>query len=124
MEFETNDEPGLGYQPGDHMAIFPANVSSIVDAILMRVPKIHPDKILTVQVKQTEFLSDGTRRESWVAHDRLPPISLRVALTRYLDITTPPTQHFLSLLVQYCVDDIDKKNMELLVIVSFGFWQS
>jgi len=45
-----------------------------------------------------------TDDEEWEQDNRLPvPLTLRQALTHYLDITSPPTPQFLSLLaMQVC----------------------
>lgn len=100
------------------MAVFPRNRDSIVNSIIERVPNLNPDKVVQVQQKITEFLSDGSRKETWVPHERLPNVSLRTALLRYLDITTPPTQQFLSLMAAYCEDVGERQAMENLAAVS------
>lgn len=41
-------------------------------------------------------------KQKWILHDRLPsPVTLKEALTRYLDITNPPTQRILSILSEH-----------------------
>ena len=52
--------------------------------------------------------------EEWEPHERLPPTSLREALRRFLDITTPPTQQFLSLLSSSCSDETEKESLKTL----------
>lgn len=51
--------PGLGYQPGDHVAIYPQNHSFLVNEILSRFEqacpeddRIDPDEPVVVQTKR------------------------------------------------------------------------
>ena len=46
-------------------------------------------------------LLEADGKEEWEQETRLPvPLTLRQALTYYLDITSPPTPQFLSLLAK------------------------
>lgn len=58
----------------------------------------------------------------WVLHERLPaPVSLREALLRYLDITTPPTQQFLALAVDYAEAKKDAERLRHLAADSAAY---
>lgn len=53
----------------------------------------------------------------WKPHERIPALSMRIALTRYLDITTPPGQQFLRVLATMAEDETDKRKIQLLATV-------
>ena len=60
----------------------------------------------------------GTFKQ-WAEYERLPrPISVRTALTRYLDITTPPTPIFLKQLASIATDPAQQKKLQNLASVS------
>ena len=61
--------------------------------------------------------------KAWVATDRLPRCSLRFALTSYLDITTPPTPHFLHMLSLQATDEKDKEQLDLLNKVIIHYYK-
>lgn len=50
----------------------------------------------------------------WIPHDRLPPTSVREALTRYLDVTSPPNQEFLLILSLQTNDPEERKRLQQL----------
>lgn len=54
------------------------------------------------------------RKVNWVPDTRIPPCTLRQALTNYLDITTPPTPQFLQLLSALCEDPTERQRLETL----------
>lgn len=58
--------------------------------------------------------------KNWVPHEKLPRCSLRTLLTRFLDITTPPTPNMLQFFASCAIDPLDKKNLTTLATVS-GF---
>ncbi|KAK7869083.1 hypothetical protein R5R35_000802 [Gryllus longicercus] len=99
MLLELNCE--LVYHPGDHVGVFPCNRKEIVDGILERLQGSEdPDQPVELQVLKENHTSNGVVK-TWETHERLQPCSLRTLLTRFLDITTPPTpdllQHFASI---------------------------
>lgn len=55
---------------------------------------------------------------NWVPHEKLPKCSLRTLLTRFLDITTPPTPNMLQFFASCATDPVDKKNLTTLATVS------
>lgn len=56
--------------------------------------------------------------KSWEPHERLPACSLKTLLTRFLDLTTPPSRQLLTLLASFCDDKEDEDRMYLLANVS------
>ena len=99
----TMSKPFIKYLPGDHIGIFPSNDSRIVDALLNRTFKDNGVKgaVLTedsyfqvspVVVVQTR----DSLEDSWVNSSRLPPCTLKEALTHYLDISSCPTPRLLN----------------------------
>ncbi len=97
------------YEPGDHFGVFPSNPKEIVNALLAHVSRnTHYDRDSTVV--QVQRLVDG----KWISDPRLPPCSLRVALTNYLDITTPPNQNFLQYLIDMANDTWDSFRLKKL----------
>lgn len=102
----------FSYEPGDHLGIFPSNPPEIVDALLGHLRRAGYDDPNSA-ILQVENLVDG----KWTADSRLPPCSLRVALTNYLDITTPPTQRFIEYLIDMANDRWDSFRLKKLSTV-------
>lgn len=132
----------VSYQPGDHVGIFPANRKEIVDGILNKLSGVeNPDEILQLQllkenhttnglctkiknyshfiqmIKKKLFFNAGLTK-SWEPHEKLPACSLRTLLTRFLDITTPPTRQLLTLLATFCEDKDDEERLNMLANVN------
>lgn len=55
---------------------------------------------------------NGSDEDCWINHDRLPVTSIREALMRYLDITSPPNQEFLLLLSRQTDDSDERKKLQ------------
>lgn len=53
----------------------------------------------------------NSNNTNWIPHDRLPVTSIREALTRYLDLTSPPNQEFLLILSRLTTDLGEKKKL-------------
>ncbi|KAH3891816.1 hypothetical protein DPMN_015924 [Dreissena polymorpha] len=56
--------------------------------------------------------------KSWDPYGKLPACTLRTALTRYLDITTPPSQALLKLFATQATKDCDRESLEKLANVN------
>ncbi|XP_054717467.1 nitric oxide synthase, inducible-like [Uloborus diversus] len=97
----------LNYEPGDHIAIFPRNPSIIVNSILK---KIDTQEQLSNDTFQLEYLKDDT----WHPCQKLPIATLSTCLSRYLDITTPPSSGFLRLLSELADSPWDKYRLKRL----------
>lgn len=52
--------------------------------------------------------------KTWENHEKIPTCSLRMLLTRFLDITNVPSRQFLTFLSGFCEEKNDKDNMEIL----------
>ncbi|XP_069950752.1 nitric oxide synthase-like protein isoform X2 [Cherax quadricarinatus] len=102
------------YCPGDHVAILPANSPEIVQAVLSRLDNCpDPDQpIKVLLLKEIHSLNGIT--QTWESHERLPSASVREMLTRYLDITTPPTPNFLHFLAEYAYDNDQRTRLDQL----------
>lgn len=55
---------------------------------------------------------NGSDEDCWINHDRLPVLSIREALMRYLDITSPPNQEFLLILSRQTNDPDERKKLQ------------
>ncbi|XP_055642693.1 nitric oxide synthase isoform X2 [Toxorhynchites rutilus septentrionalis] len=105
---------GMAYEPGDHVGIFPANRAEIVDGIIQRLSGVNnADEVLQLQVLKEKQTQNGVHK-SWEQHERLPICSLRTLLTRFLDITTPPTRQLLTFLASCCEDKEDEERLLML----------
>uniref|UniRef100_A0A1W7RA54 Nitric oxide synthase n=1 Tax=Hadrurus spadix TaxID=141984 RepID=A0A1W7RA54_9SCOR len=109
------NQADLQFLPGDHVGIYPENREDLVNGILkfMQETCPNPDDIVQVEYLKPVQTLDGIQ-EKWTKHERLQPCSVRTALSRYLDITTPPSQQLLSVLALMAKDDEDKKKLEVL----------
>ncbi|KFM79120.1 Nitric oxide synthase, inducible, partial [Stegodyphus mimosarum] len=116
---EASDPSMLNYEPGDHIAIFPTNPSSVVNAVLRRIKK---SEVNCDDVVQLESFQGG----AWKLFDRLPPASLRTYLKNYLDITTPPTSSLLYHLSEMASNPWDKYRLKRLSEVTDDYqeWKS
>lgn len=104
----------LNYSPGDHVAILPANRKELIDAVLARLDNCpNPDEPIQVQVQKEVHSLNGVI-QTWEPHERLPSTTVRELLTRYLDITTPPTPNFLHLLAEYAYDNDQRTRLDQL----------
>lgn len=70
-------------------------------------------------LKKKPFILKGVSK-SWETHEKLPTCSLRQLLTRFVDVTSPPSSQLLKLLANYCADKIDEESLTRLINVSCG----
>lgn len=113
--------PGLDYEPGDHVGIFPANRSQLVDGLIERLAGVdNPDEVVQLQLLKEKQTSNGIFK-CWEPHDKIPPDSLRNLLVRFFDLTTPPSRQLLTLLAGFCEDAADRERLELLVADSSAY---
>lgn len=117
VKLNTAGQKELCYSPGDHLGVFPCNREELVLTLLERVedPPLANDTVLveTMEKDPNNRLGSG-RKVNWVPDTRIPPCTLRQALTNYLDITTPPTPQFLQLLSALCEDPTERQRLETL----------
>ncbi len=102
----------LNYEPGDHVAIFPQNNHKVVTTLIDRLnPSINPDQPIFIETRRVSTNGDS----SWVEDRRMPvPVTLREALTYYLDIANPPSAQFLKLLAKQATRLADKEALNEL----------
>ncbi|CAM4599283.1 nitric oxide synthase 3 isoform X1 [Lepidochelys kempii] len=116
VRLDTAGQPELQYLPGDHVGIFPANRPELVQELLQRVEDPPPDGE-PVAVELLEKATSGghtSPKASWVPLSRLPPCTLRQALTFFLDITTPPSPQLLQLLATLAEDSAEQEELQRL----------
>lgn len=108
------EAPGIAYEPGDHVSVFPENQKELVDGILERLSGVDdPDETLQLQILKEVQKIDGIFK-TWEKHDKIPACSLRTLLTRFMDITTPPSRKLLTFLSTCCEDPADRVEMNKL----------
>lgn len=106
--------PGLDYEPGDHVGIFPANRTDIVNGVLKRLTGFEDsDEVLQVQVMRKKKTPNGTFN-CWEPLEKIPAETPRTLLTYFFDITTPPQQDLLNLLADFCDDNSDTERLQKL----------
>lgn len=125
------------------MGVLPMNRRDLVDGILEKLTGIaNPDENLQLQVLNEKHTSNGKIKKmnfnmskiacnflffcpgitrTWESHEKIPTCSLRTLLTRFMDITSPPSRQFLTFLSGYCEEDEDKKKMEILATESAAY---
>nr|XP_027799222.1 nitric oxide synthase, endothelial isoform X2 [Marmota flaviventris] len=113
VRLDTGGQEGLQYQPGDHIGVCPPNRPGLVEALLSRVEDPPPPSE-PVAVEQLEKGSPGGPPPSWVRDPRLPPCTLRQALTYFLDITSPPSPRLLRLLSTLAEESSEQQELEAL----------
>jgi len=102
----------LKFAPGDHLAVFPKNRPEIVEAIMERLQRC-PEGAVELQVMRKVNTPLGIDKR-WEAHQKLPKTSVATMLTRYLDITTPPTPNMLRTLAVLAKDENERARLKHL----------
>ncbi|KAL3869039.1 hypothetical protein ACJMK2_041766 [Sinanodonta woodiana] len=114
VRFDTEGTSELQYSPGDHLAVFAENVPALVNGVLACLHSAPPvDQNIKIEMQSLRTTPLG-KIQSWERFLRFPVCTLRTALSRYLDITTPPTQSFLKILATHVSSDCDKEGLENL----------
>ncbi|XP_060114845.1 NADPH--cytochrome P450 reductase [Heteronotia binoei] len=91
----------IRYESGDHVAVYPANETSLVNQL---------GEILGVDL-DTVISLNNLDEESNKKHPFPCPTSYRSALTYYLDITNPPRTNVLYELAQYATDANEQEKL-------------
>jgi nitric-oxide synthase len=124
VELEAVDVGGntsTFYMPGDHLGVYPENHRELVDGILGYYLDYNPDQVYQIYVKVNHQMDDKSNsEEKWIPNEKLAMTSLREALTRYLDITTPPTQQLLNLFAAQA-SDLDRSRLKQLATDSHKY---
>lgn len=109
----NNDHSELSFYPGDHIGIYPINRKELVEGIIKRLNITDPHTVYQVESLETVKSLLGAK-EKWVKNEKFQPCSIYMALSKLLDITTPPSQHLLSLFATLATDEKDKAKLEML----------
>ncbi|XP_063154353.1 NADPH--cytochrome P450 reductase isoform X2 [Candoia aspera] len=91
----------IRYESGDHIAVYPANDTSLVNQL---------GEILGADL-DTVISLNNLDEESNKKHPFPCPTSYRTALTYYLDITNPPRTNVLYELAQYATDATEQEQL-------------
>ena len=103
----------FSYFPGDHLGVFPENNADIIDGLAKRLSHLNFEQTYNVFLR--EVRNNGLKEiEDWVPHSRLPRVSLREGLKRFIDIMATPTQQLLSLFSCFCNKEEEKKELQSL----------
>lgn len=100
LELDINGSK-IRYESGDHVAVYPANDSSIVNKL---------GEILSADL-DTVISLNNLDEESNKKHPFPCPTTYRTALTYYLDVTNPPRTNVLYELAQYATDPKEQENL-------------
>uniref|UniRef100_A0A452SHD0 Nitric oxide synthase n=1 Tax=Ursus americanus TaxID=9643 RepID=A0A452SHD0_URSAM len=119
VRLDTGGQEALQYQPGDHIGICPPNRPGLVEALLSRVEDPPPpgEPVAVEQLEKGNLpctSPPGGPPPSWVRDPRLPPCTLRQALTFFLDITSPPSPQLLRLLSTLAEESSEQQELESL----------
>lgn len=111
VELDTENSDVMKYQPGDHLGVYPQNNEKLVRDLMACLGDIPDDQTLieveSMKIKKTQV----SEIKTWEAVTRLPPCSLYVALSRYLDICTPPSQRLLEIYAEVASDPSDREKL-------------
>lgn len=100
-------------KPGDHIGVIPCNNQQLVDTIISRL------KFGTSVDEYFKLKKFNEENNEYELVEKLPIVTMRQALTNYLDITTPLKKNSLSYLVDQASDIKDKNKIKLLVNVIY-----
>ncbi|KAI1285723.1 Nitric oxide synthase, brain [Halotydeus destructor] len=110
VRLQVNEPFQLNHESGDRLGVFASNRIDLVEQLIGYLTEHSAafadldQAVLQVEVKN----------EEWETLSRLPPCSLRDALTNYLDISGPPDQSFLGSLSLMTSDDDHKRRLNQL----------
>uniref|UniRef100_A0A0C9R4V7 nitric-oxide synthase (NADPH) n=2 Tax=Fopius arisanus TaxID=64838 RepID=A0A0C9R4V7_9HYME len=111
----------IPYKPGDHLGVFACNKTELVEGILARIePTMDFDIPMELQTQKQSHTPNGIIK-TWVPHERFSPNSLRMLLTRFLDITTPPTPNLLRYFSSIATNQKEKAQLNLLASDSAAY---
>ena len=107
LDFEIDEEEDSGYDPGDHLSIFPRNDQSKVEFLKSRLNNNPPsDRLVTLQVE-----SGGL----WESAEDFPvEVTFDDMLTYFLDISQIPSQSLLAILAKFAEDKEEKETVTVL----------
>ncbi|KAH9512572.1 hypothetical protein Btru_038820 [Bulinus truncatus] len=124
IKLNTQNAEELEYMPGDLVGVYPMNSPMLVDGIMRKLE----NSPLSDQVIQVEFLDTESQGpiKRWVPFEKLPPCSLRLALTHFIDLVTPPSQSLLHMLSKLANIGNDKEKLALLAtnIDAYEEWKT
>lgn len=123
VELEASDGRASFYMPGDHLGVYPENRKQIVDGILGHLSQYDADQEYQIFIKNNQIDESADDDQKWVLNQKLSFASLREALTRYLDITTPPTQQILALFAVNATNTEDRVKLQVLATDSSKYEQ-
>lgn len=102
------DRGEFDYEPGDHIAVCPANNEKYVDQILKHFKDLKdPDETVCIQMKSDD-------QNSWRNLPKLPTCSIRTMFLRFLNFMSPPSKSIMKFLSEYCKDQLEKNQMHIL----------
>ncbi|XP_011860822.1 PREDICTED: nitric oxide synthase, salivary gland [Vollenhovia emeryi] len=113
---ELDDIVGMdiSYKPGDHLGVFACNRADLVEKIIQRVQStFDADTPIELQMQKQAHTPNGIVK-TWIPHDRYLPNSFRMLLTRFLDITTPPTPNLLRYFASIATNVKERTQLDLL----------
>ncbi len=110
LQLNTLNPETLKYKPGDHLAVFPQNNRDMIQRFVLRLRNCPAFKS-TIQL---QVQGPNGNRENW---KRIPPCSFDNLLTRFIDLTSPPSQTTLRLLASAAIDPKDKMRLDVLAEV-------
>ncbi|XP_008546993.1 nitric oxide synthase, salivary gland [Microplitis demolitor] len=121
LELDDLASMEIAYKPGDHLGVFACNKSELVEGILARIePTIDFDTPMELQTQKQSHTPNGVVK-TWIPHERFSPNSLRMLLTRFLDITTPPTPNLLRYFASIAENPKEKAQLNLLATDSAAY---
>ncbi|CAC5367656.1 Nitric oxide synthase, inducible,Nitric oxide synthase, endothelial,Nitric oxide synthase oxygenase,Nitric oxide synthase, brain,Nitric oxide synthase [Mytilus coruscus] len=108
------DSDAMGYNPGDHVLLFSNNHPDLVNGIIKHLKDVTASDSIQLQYNTSEDVkvNQTGNQNYWNDYGRFPSCSLKDLLGRYLDITTPPSQEFLSILSGLAARQEDKQRIK------------
>uniref|UniRef100_A0ABD2W544 nitric-oxide synthase (NADPH) n=1 Tax=Trichogramma kaykai TaxID=54128 RepID=A0ABD2W544_9HYME len=111
----------IQYNPGDHLGVFPCNNENMVDNILRRLENSFDfDTPIDLQIQKQVHTPNGIVK-SWITHDKYQGNSLRTLLTRFIDISNPPSPNLLKYFASIAACEKEKSRLNQLASDSFVY---
>ncbi|XP_066586894.1 nitric oxide synthase, salivary gland [Prorops nasuta] len=121
LELDDLKSMEISYKPGDHLGVFACNRLEIVNGILNRIHSTHDsDASIETQMQKQSHTPNGIVK-TWVPSNKYLPNSLRVLLTRFLDVTTPPSPNLLRYFASIATNPKEQEKLHVLATDSAAY---
>lgn len=116
LQLNTFNSENLKYKPGDHLAVFPRNNQDIIQRFTLRLKNCPATRSLI----QLQVQNPNQKWQNW---KKIAPCTFETLLSRFVDLTSSPSQDTLRLLASSAIDQTEKAQLNILAEDSASYKQ-